>query len=143
MAGLILDSSVYIDSFRNRDFSLLSDNQFALKGKVFSVYVSCVVLAELYVGADKVGQKAFLEFENNAFKTNRLLTPNKRDWGLAGRILNSIGKKHGFEIVGRSRLMNDCLIALTTRGLGFTLATKNAADFRIISQFHQFNFEEI
>ena len=143
MAGIILDSSVYIDSLRNRDFSLLLGRRIVLKGKSFSVYVSCVVLAELYSGADKVSKKAFAKFEYNAYKTNRLLAPNKGDWSLAGKILNSIGTKYGFEMIGRSRITNDCLIAMTARRLGLSLLTINAKDFRIISEFRSFKFEQI
>ncbi len=114
---------------------LLATRRFNSEGESLAVYLSSVVLAELYAGADAKTSKLLVKFEHDFSKNRRLLIPTKSDWSLAGRTLNSIGKKYGFETIGRSRMMNDCLIASTVRRLGLHLATKNTRDFQIISEF--------
>lgn len=143
MAGVIVDTSVYINSLRQDDFSLLANRRIDLGGKSYAVFLSCVVLAELFSGADDIGQEAFEKFEYDFSKINRLLAPTAGDWSMAGKILYDIGLKHGFEAIGRSRMINDCLIAMTARRLGLIVITHNTRHFRMISEIRSFKFEEI
>ena len=144
MNGIMLDSSVYIDAFRRHDLSILSDRRVELDGQKMIIYLSAVVLAELYAGATDVRVKRLLaKLERDFDKTGRLLQPALGDWSICGQTLLSIGKKHGFEMIRRSRIMNDCLIALTARRLGLRVLTVNAKDFRMIAEFRQFDLIEI
>lgn len=108
------------------------------------LWLSAVVLEELYVGALDAKLKKFLEkFEKNFESINRLLVPNKTDWTTCGQVLAMIGSKYGFDLVKRARMTNDCLIAMSVRRNGFKVFTHNADDFEIISEFRPFDWEEI
>ena len=94
-----------------------------------------MVLEELYAGVSsrdhRIVQKIELEFE----RANRLLVPNQRDWSRAGQLLNRIAKKYGYESIGRSRLTNDALIAVSAARCGIEVITGNARDFARLSEF--------
>lgn len=102
------------------------------------------MLEELYVGALDTKMKKLLGiFEKNFEKINRLLVPNKTDWTISGQVLAMIGNKHGFDLVKRARMTNDCLIAMSARRNGIKVYTHNTGDFEIISEFRPFDWEEI
>ncbi len=105
------------------------------------VWLSVVVLQELYSGASSISSKRNLvKLEHNFDKANRLLVPLKTDWISAGKILNNIGEKYGFELIGKARLTNDALIAMTAARNGMTLFTANAKDFGKIAEFRAFDW---
>ncbi len=136
MGGLLYDSSVYIDSFRRGDTSLLLARQASVKGKLLPVYLSSVVLSELFAGAvDPRAKKLLLKVENDFQAIGRIIAPNKNDWSLSGQTLLKIGQKHGFEKIKLSRMTNDCLIAISARRFGLTVATTNVRNFEVISEF--------
>ncbi len=155
MAGVMFDTSVYINALRRRDASLFGQTRVVaeksaaeeqeLEGRANkSLYLSAVVLEELYVGAvDRRLKKLLAKFENGFEKINRLLVPTKTDWTIGGQILSHVGQKYGFEAVGRARLTNDCLIAMTAIRHGLTVITHNAGDFKIIAEFRSFQWTEI
>jgi predicted nucleic acid-binding protein len=58
-------------------------------------------------------------------------------------VLAQVGTKYGYEEVGRARLTNDALIVMSAARNGFTVLTKNAADFRLIAEFRPFLWEEV
>lgn len=109
-----------------------------------TVHLSAVVLEELYAGAtDARARKVISKLESEFANVGRLLVPNLSDWSLTGQVLAEIGKKYGYQIIKRSRMTNDCLIALSARRAGLVVITHNAKDFRIISEFRRFGFEEV
>ena len=144
MAGTIFDTAVYINALRRRDLSVFSQTRTPDEEGNEPLYLSAVVLEELYVGAvnDKL-KKLLAKYENNFESINRLLVPNQTDWTSGGRVLSHVGRKYGFEMVRRARMTNDCLIAMTAARHGLTVITHNAADFRIISEFRPFKWREI
>ncbi len=46
---------------------------------------------------------------------------------------------HGFDLRTRFRLVNDCLIALSSRQVGATVVTPNERDFRLIQRVVPFS----
>lgn len=143
MSGILFDTSVYISALRCGDFSVFTQRRID-KAESHPVWLSAVVLEELYVGAaDKKMKKLLAKFERDFEKINRLLVPNKNDWTACGQVLSLVGGKHGFEAVRRARMTNDCLIAMTAARNGFTVITYNAEDFRVIQEFRSFNWREI
>jgi predicted nucleic acid-binding protein len=103
-----------------------------------------VALEELLVGAiAPKARKEFLWMEREFNNIGRLLVPDRRDWILAGQILSKIGSKHGFDLVGRARMINDALIATSAARLGLTVLTKNSVDYERIAEVRRFNWEEI
>ncbi len=98
--------------------------------------LSVVVLEELYAGGvERRTQQLLARTERNFELVNRLLVPSRTDWIETGKILNSIGKKFGFEQIGKGRITNDTLIATSTARKGLTLATSNVKDFERIGAF--------
>ncbi len=143
MAGIIFDTSVYISALRQGDSSLLSLRRAARLGtdKSLPLWLSVVVLEELYAGAfDHKTRKVFEAMEYDFAKAGRLLVPQRNDWVLAGQVLSNIGVKYGFDLVGKSRMTNDALIAMSVATHGFTVITKNSSDFQKIAEFRNFQW---
>ncbi|MGO9338816.1 MAG: type II toxin-antitoxin system VapC family toxin [Terracidiphilus sp.] len=129
---VLFDSSAYIGAFRgNRDAGLI----FERWRRKAPVWVSAVVLEELYAGADAAGRKTIEKLEKDFERARRVLVPNLNDWTLAGRMLAKIGAKFGYERVGQARLTNDALIAASAARCGITVLTANARDFARLAEF--------
>lgn len=146
MSDILFDTSVYISALRKGDPSILVLRRVArlTEKATRPLWLSAVVLEELYAGAlDVKARKSFSRMEREFEKLDRLLVPNLADWSLAGRVLASIGAKYGFEEVGRSRLTNDALIAVSAARNGFKVLTKNPMDFARIDEFRPFDWEQI
>ncbi len=144
MAGVLLDSSVYIRALRNDDEEILNLRSFEDEGGHLPIWLSAVVLQELYAGATQTRtQKLFRKVENNFRSVNRLIVPSLSDWIDAGDILCQLGKKLGFEQVGKSRISNDALIAMGARSNGLTLLTVNEKDFARIAGIRTFRWQVV
>jgi predicted nucleic acid-binding protein len=146
MAGIVFDTSVYISSLRRGDPTILNLRRANRPGDGSSqpLWLSAVVLSELLVGAaDKRARALLLELERAFVRVNRLLVPLQSDWRLTGEVLSLVGAKYGYEQVGRTRMTNDALISMSVARSGFTVLTKNAADFRMIAEFRPFKWEQV
>ena len=145
MAGIIYDTSIYITSLRSKDTAIFQQRRVGRTAiESVPLWLSAVVLEELYVGANNRSlKKLLLKLEKNFEKADRLLVPIQSDWTIGGQVLAQIGQKYGFEEVRRARMTNDALIAMTAARNGFTVITKNAEDFRKIAEFRFFSWEEI
>jgi predicted nucleic acid-binding protein len=138
--SIVFDTSIYIRALRQGNTSILRQRQ----NENFPLWLSAVVLEELYVGAsDRKMIKILTKFESEFTKINRLLVPNQPDWSIAGQVLNKIGEKYGFDKVGKARLTNDTLLAMSVVRTGLKLLTANAKDFQLISEFREFDWEVI
>jgi len=136
--GNIFDTSIYISELRQGNAHILQQKQ----SENFPLWLSAVVLEELFVGAsDSKTVKVFTKFELEFTKVNRLLVPNQTDWSIAGQILNKIGNKYGFDKVGKARLTNDTVLAMSVARTGLKLLTANAKDFQLIAEFREFDWE--
>ncbi len=136
----IFDTSIYINQLRQGNAEILRQRQ----NENSPLWLSAVVLEELYVGAsDKKSVKVLTKLENDFTKVKRLLVPNQSDWSITGQVLNKIGKKYGFEKVGKARLTNDTLLAMSAARNGFKLFTANTKDFQLIGEFREFDWEVI
>jgi len=129
---ILFDSSVYIGAFRgNRDAGLI----FERWRRKAPVWVSAVVLEELYAGADAAARKLIETLERDFERARRVLVPNLTDWTHTGRMLAKIGAKYGYERIGQARLTNDALIAASAARCGITVLTANARDFARLEEF--------
>jgi predicted nucleic acid-binding protein len=54
------------------------------------------------------------------------LVPNLKDWAQAGKVLALVAAEYDFEQIGRGRLTNDALIAMSAARTGVTVITANA-----------------
>ncbi len=128
---ILFDSSLYIRGLRNGDAAL------ALQRWVreYPLWLSAVVLEELYAGVDAKNQRTLEKLERDFERAQRMLVPNLSDWTLAGRMLARIGRKYGYERIGQARLTNDALIAASAARCGVTVMTANARDFARLAEF--------
>jgi predicted nucleic acid-binding protein len=99
------------------------------------VWLSSVVLEELYAGADRRDHRIVARLERDFDKAGRILVPSLSDWTSAGKILSRLGAKFGYEQIGKSRLTNDSLIAASAARTGIVVLTLNPRDFARISEF--------
>ncbi len=83
MAGIVLDTSVYISAIRSGDAGILDLRRASCMGAETSqpLWLSAVVLSELLIGAvDKTARRRLTEMENEFICVKRLLVPQQSDW---------------------------------------------------------------
>jgi predicted nucleic acid-binding protein len=137
MNPVLFDSSVYIDSFRSGAQSAALGLRFA---ENTPVWLSSVVLEELYAGARRNARRMVERLERDFVGLKRILVPNLSDWTGAGRLLALLAVKYDYEKTGLGRLTNDALIAMSARRLGITVITANARDFARLPQLRSFRW---
>jgi predicted nucleic acid-binding protein len=140
VSGTVLDTSVYITALRGGNLALLGQRRFSVQSPL---WLSAVVLEELYAGSDPALRKKLEKFEHDFDKMGRLLVPVLSDWTLAGNVLCKIGEKYGYELIGRARLTNDTLLAASVARRGLKLLTVNAKDFAKISEFIPLDWSQV
>jgi predicted nucleic acid-binding protein len=129
---VILDTSVFVDHLRT------GCHQERIESLTGLIRTSAVVLAELWRGATKPAERAFLkELEKN----HPLLTPTEKNWLESGQILAKIRTDKGFSPQKLRDLHFDVLIALTARSHGARLITSNRADFELVREYREFRDE--
>jgi len=135
--AVLFDSSVYIAVLRANDEPIAKLRAAAHDAVV---WMSSVVLAELYAGAvgPDVGRVERLEFHYR--RCGRTLVPNLSDWSQTGGVLAQLGSKYGYEHIGKGRLTNDALIAVSAGRMGITVVTVNERDFRRLAEFRPFQW---
>lgn len=105
------------------------------------MWLSSVVLEELYAGSRHDNRRELERLERDFDRARRLLVPNLGDWTTAGRILAGIAEKHGYEKIGQARLTNDSLIATSAARTGIRVLTINARDYALLARFCPLQFE--
>lgn len=148
MAGIIFDTSVYIAALRQGDASILNLRRAmrreASPNSTSPLWLSIVVVSELLIGAKgKRARQELLKVEREFTKIKRIVVPQQSDWRLAGEVLNRVGEKYGYEAVGRARMTNDAVIAMSAARQGLKVITKNGADFAKIAEFRRVEWEEV
>lgn len=132
---VICDTSVYIP-FINKG---IAHPVFSNESVRPVLYMSAVVLSELYAGAHesqsiKLLDKLYRTFQN----VGRLIVPADHDWQQTGCIIAKLKKKHGFEAKYLARIQNDILIAYSAKKIGASIVTQNEKDFLRIKEFIDF-----
>jgi predicted nucleic acid-binding protein len=129
---VIFDTSVFIDHLRaDRHHERIA----AASGLV---RISSVVLAELWRGATRPAEHAFLR----ALERNHpIFTPTERMWLESGQLLGKIHAGRGLSPERLRTLHFDVLIALTARAHGARLITSNRTDFELIREYRDFALE--
>jgi len=134
MDRVVFDSDLYIDWIN------IGSREELLLGRWFARYMSTVVLLELQAGAlEPAAAKAVGDLYRTFTRTGRLLSPSPDTFWRAGSVLRVLQRRHGFDLRTRFRLVNDCLIALSSRQVGATVITRNGRDFRLIQQVVPFS----
>ncbi len=140
MQPVLFDTSVYISALRRGDDAVLQTRNVAHGSPL---WLSVVVLEELYAGADAKGRKRLAKFERDFEKVNRLLVPQASEWTRTGEVLARIGEKYGYEKIGKARMTNDTLIGTSASRQGIVLLTINERDFKMIAEFCRLQYRLI
>jgi predicted nucleic acid-binding protein len=138
MQPAVLDSSVYISAFRRRDPNVFSLRRWGLEGPL---WLSAVVLEELYAGANEQAYYEIERLEREFDRMNRILLPNLSDWTLAGKMLYRLAAEYKHEQIGRARLTNDALLASSAARSGIRVITMNARDFGRLAELRPFQWQ--
>ena len=81
MSAVLLDSSVYISGLRRGDEALLALRRWSVDAPV---WLSAVVLEELYAGASGRVRHSLERMEREFDRMERILVPNLGDWTETG-----------------------------------------------------------
>ena len=138
MPPTLFDSSIYISGMRRGDDAVLALRRFSVDAPV---WLSAVVLEELYAGASDRVRQVLERLERDFDRVKRILVPNLSDWTQAGRTLARVAEKYHYENIGLGRLTNDALIAMSAARMGITIITANEQDFRRLAEFRTFQWE--
>lgn len=133
MERVIFDADLHIDWIQAGLHEQL------MLGRQVVRYLSTVVLLELQAGS--LTRPVATTVENlyrNYSRMRRLLAPTPETYWRAGSVLRTLTVKHGLDMRGRFRLVNDCLLALSSRQVGATVMTHNERDFRLIQRVAPF-----
>ena len=137
MQPTLFDTSVYITALRMRDDATLSLRR--ITGNK-PIWLSSVVLEELYAGVTARNRQVVEQLERDFDRAGRILVPNLGDWTQTGKVLARLAAKYDFEQIGRGRLTNDALIAMSASRMGITVVTANPRDFSKLAEFRPFQW---
>lgn len=140
---ILLDTSIYVAALREAAGGREVGSRMLQRwGSDSPLWLSSVVLEELYAGANSDALRLVEKLERDFDRLRRVLTPSTRDWAQTGRILRQISQKHGFEETGRGRMTNDALIATSAARQGITVITANRRDFGRLAEFCSLQWQE-
>ena len=137
MPPVLFDTSIYITTLRMGDDAALGLRRIAGGA---AVWLSSVVLEELYAGVSARNWHVVERLERDFHRAGRILVPNLTDWTQTGKVLALLAAKHDYEQIGKGRLTNDALIAMSAGRLGITVITANARDFAKLAEFRPFQW---
>jgi predicted nucleic acid-binding protein len=137
MQPALLDTSIYVSALRRGDAGpavarFVAEND---------MWLSAVVLEELYAGARKRDRHVVELIERQFDKESRILLPELDDWIQAGKALSQLAAKYDYEKIGRNRLTNDALMAMSAARARVTVVTANVRDFRKLAEFRSFSWQ--
>ena len=137
MQPVLFDTSIYIATLRAKLDAAARLRELA-GGE--PIWLSAVVLSELYAGAEGKSRNAVERLERDFERAKRILVPNLGDWGQTGKALARLAARYDYEQIGRGRLTNDALIASSAGRLGITVLSANARDFAKLAEFVRFRW---
>ena len=104
-------------------------------------WLSAVVLEELHAGAGIRDREYVERMEHGFEEAGKILVPDLSDWIAAGKALARLALKYNHEKIGRSRLTNDALIAMSAARMGIHVITQNARDFQKLAEFSALSWQ--
>lgn len=133
MERVVFDTNLYIDWLG------AGLHQDVILDRPLVRYMSTVVLLELRAGAFTPETIQAIEHLRSTFtRTRRMLSPTTETFWQTGEILQELQQRLGYDMKKRARLVNDCLIAVSSRQVGATVYTRNRRDFEAIQQVSPF-----
>jgi len=132
----LLDSSVYIRGWHDPDFF---ESYASLVAPIRpQTFASTVVIGECWAGArDRIGRRLVQMVFNPFEAAGRIVTPARRDWKEAGKLLAIILEKRPALRNKLGALWHDVMIVFSALRIGATLYTLNGKDFELIREYKQ------
>jgi Predicted nucleic acid-binding protein, contains PIN domain len=140
MHPALFDTTIYISALRLGRDSTVNLRNLAAEAPL---WLSSVVLEELYAGSSDRDRSVIERLERDFDRAQRILVPSLDDWTQAGNVLARLSAKYDYERIGRGRLTNDALIAISAGRVGITVYTANERDFRKLAEFRSFQWQVI
>lgn len=137
MPPVLLDTSIYISALRSGDDPVLKLRRVTSGAPV---WLSSVVLEELYAGVKPRDSRIVERLERDFDKAGRILVPTLSDWTVTGKLLARLAASYGYEQIGQARLTNDALMAMSAARRGITVITANERDFARLAQLRPFQW---
>ena len=134
----LFDTSFYIAALRSADTAALGLRRIAQGGPL---WLSAIVLEELYAGANARGRRVIERLERDFAKARRIVVPNLSDWTRTGQALARLAARYHYEQIGQGRLTNDALIASSAGRFGISVITANARHFAKLAEFLPFHWQ--
>lgn len=132
-----LDTNVYISHYRA---GLYREWLHRINSE-YSFYLHAVVLAELYAGAKSRAFKKELSRLEKMFEARgKIIVPQKRDYCLAGIILQKLRERHLLPEGKVSLWLADALLAASARHEGMVLISEDN-DFEKIKKVQTFSLK--
>lgn len=138
MQPILFDTSIYITALRAGTEAVVTLRRLAPQSPL---WLSTVVLEELYAGISRQDRRVIERLERDFERAQRVLVPNLNDWSQTGQVLAQLAAAYDYEQIGKARLTNDALIAMSAARQGITVITSNQRDFVRLAQFRPFRFE--
>lgn len=138
MPPVLFDTSIYISALRLGHEGAVALRRLAADAPL---WLSAVVLEELYAGTGDREGHVVARLERDFARAERIVVPNLGDWVQAGTVLARLVRKYDYERIGRGRLTNDALIAMSAARLGMQVITANPRDFRRLAEFRDFQWQ--
>lgn len=138
MQPALLDTSIYISALRRPQGTAVGLRRLAAD---VPLWLNAVVLEELYAGAGEREQRVIERMERDFDRLQRIVVPSLADWAHCGRVLARLAAKYSYEQIGRGRLTNDALIAVSAGRLGIRVITANERDYARLAEFCQFQWQ--
>lgn len=137
MPPVLFDTSIYINALRTKDDVTLGLRRIAANEPL---WLSAVVLEELYAGVAARDGHIVERLERDFDKAGRILVPNLGDWTHTGKVLARFAAKYDYAQIGKGRLTNDALIAMSAGRMGITVVTANSRDFSKLAELRPFRW---
>jgi len=136
-AGLLLDTTVYVDVLRGRGDALL-----AAALRACDLWHSAVALGELArgLGADDPARRGYRDDQRLTtalvarVPDHKVLEPDRATFELAGIASGVLKRVLGLDRSALARHGNDALLFFTARKHGLAVLTRNARDFDLLQQ---------
>jgi predicted nucleic acid-binding protein len=138
VGALLFDTSIYITALRTGAAGNLNLRQLAAGSPV---WLSSVVLEELYAGVNPRDTKIVERLERDFTKARRVVVPSLSDWALTGKVLARFSSEYDYEEIGKARLTNDALLAMSAGRQGITIVTANRRDFARLAKLRPFSWQ--
>lgn len=129
----VLDTSFLIEHFRKGTVQ----EAFLNLNRYYHITFSSVVLMELLAGAFDPNERKLIDRIARNFT---VISVTERQWFLCGELMMKLRKDKKIDRERVKGLLADILIAVSVRGTGAVLITRNEKDFKLIREVYDFKY---